>query len=332
MKKITVYSKQAKFQYIAHFNAFYEALNEDFNVSLKGHDLLKLESNKTKKFKFNKSDYVIFLFPSFNLVFLIFYLKFFNIKTIYWFHEPFNSYKDYQKGGNTVKWIFLFYLKNLYSRLVTFFSDHTFFPSEKSLSYYNKSNFLVKKKISLLPLFFCEHKHSIVIKKEISYIGSLNGDHNFMGFVNFVEKYSKSKNPQFSLNIKTKDTIPLNLLNKINNLNIKQTIKHGKMLTEDEINSAYRSTTFIWNAYNRSNQSGVLVNSLNFGCIPIINENTSYYDLVKDVSIDLESFNKIDRFSDDLLLQMMLNSKRLFIENFSTKKACDTIKSVIKNF
>ena len=219
------------------------------------------------------------------LILILWVARLFNTKVVYWFHEPFESFVAYRKGGNSYMWIAQFWLKSTYSRIFSMMCNVVYLPSSKSLNIYN-GGLISSKRAQILNLFFVKKTFNETRNIVLSYIGGLNGDHNFEGFVNFAIEFEDYFD---SVHVYTRDIIKDSDLSRLKGLSNLR-IASGKPLTEIEMERAYNTTRFLWNAYNRSNQSGVLVNGLRFGCIPLINDSTSYIEEVACCSISIEDF------------------------------------------
>lgn len=59
-------------------------------------------------------------------------------------------------------------------------------------------------------------------------------------------------------------------------------IHEGRPMTENEINKYYRQSICVWNAYNRSTQSGVLPNALMQGTPVIVNSRGVAKEVISD--------------------------------------------------
>lgn len=227
-------------------------------------------------FKKTEIGVAVFWFPSLNNIWQIVKLNiFFKSKIVYVFHEPFDSFKNYYKSGFGVIKILKIFLINLLNILILFLSDSVILPSNSSLLLYKKKYKWINKNFRSIPLIFDDESDGIIEidnKKFISYIGTVAADHAFDKYVNFAEKAMQNcwfKN--FTFLIATSSTIP-----EVERKRLKKFIDNGKIvivegspMSNQEINEFYNKSAVVWNAYNRSMQSGVLPKAFMFGT-PVI--------------------------------------------------------------
>ena len=112
-----------------------------------------------------------------------------------------------------------------------------------------------------------------VRKTTISYIGTVAVDHAFDKFVSFVEAAIQGTwFTDYRFAIRTRSDIPETSMKKLRRLQSsgRLTITQGKPLITEEINLFYRESLVVWNAYNRSMQSGVLPKAFMFGAAVIV--------------------------------------------------------------
>ena len=149
-----------------------------------------------------------------------------------------------------------------------------------------------------------ESKIDVSNKIYISYIGTIAEDHAFHKFINFVIyaiDNSLFKDHCFLIatgsNLNNKHDRILEKYKFTNRIKIVQ----GSYLSNDEINSYYLSSILVWNAYDRTMQSGVLAKAFMFGT-PVIslkkNSNEFVINLVTGIEImsndnDIEISNAI---------------------------------------
>ena len=103
-------------------------------------------------------------------------------------------------------------------------------------------------------------------KITVSYIGTVANDHAFYEFVQWATE-SELDRHLVEFRIYTKSTIDPNVLRKIKS---RCSVESGRVLTNEEMLAAYRSSTFTWCVYRSANQSGVLPMALMNKSIPLV--------------------------------------------------------------
>lgn len=225
---------------------------------------------------FDKIAISIFWFPSVKNIWWMLKLKlFYGSKILYVFHEPVEKFSHYLKSGNSKWWTIKFFLKYYVGLIFLYLSDRVILPSDKAINLYVKGVSLkVNPNYDYLPLMyddertlFFKSKH----RKYISYIGGVSKDHAFDEFVDYIYRlYSSDKNNDLSFLIASWRDVPEDYRIRAMKSGDRLKIISGKPMTNDEINSYYSSSFFVWNAYNRSTQSGVLAKAFMFGTPAIV--------------------------------------------------------------
>ncbi len=320
MKKLLLVADQKRIQYKAHFIAFEELLLDKFSV-----DSYCDKSVHNRSFNLlNKSitnySVVIILFPSIKALIIALYCRIRFVKVYYWYHEPFSGFKSYLVSGNSVGWALFFYLKSFYSDIISLIVNSVRFPSLTSASSY-KNNLIKNSDLGIWPLFFSSRVSYNNKCRYLSFLGGLNPDHNIEGFISMVEKNSDLiLLYKWKILIATRDFLAdfyrIRLINSCVNFEIID----NKPLPENIYNDYYSSSFLIWNAYNRSSQSGVLINGLRHGCIPIINCNTSYFDLLDNCGVDVADIKYVLVMNEEELFKRSEISLDAFKKNFSIIK------------
>ena len=211
--------------------------------------------------------YAIFWFPAVKNIFLFYKLKIKNkTKLLYVFHEPFESFKTYLNSGNTFKWTLFFYIKYLVNLFIILWPNKIILPSQKAIFNYKKSiAVFLNKNYVYMPLLYDDF-YKVTDKKKriyISYIGNVCKDHAFDEYVNFIWWYYKNNlgKGDYKFLIATRKVLPKDeriiILKDSGFLDVKE----GSFMTDNEINYYYSHSLVVWNAYNRSTQSGVLANA-----------------------------------------------------------------------
>jgi glycosyltransferase involved in cell wall biosynthesis len=88
-------------------------------------------------------------------------------------------------------------------------------------------------------------------------------------------------------------------------------IKEGSNLLNEEINFFYRQSIVVWNAYNRTNQSGVLPKAYMFGCaVVVLNKNANEFIENHVTGVLIESNDNLIEIKD--AIEEVINNKERF--------------------
>ncbi len=324
-RSITIAALGKKFNYGAHINAFTEFfITRGFNVNY----ILNKEFYPPKFYKhvsFMKSDDLFLIFPFKEMLFYSLIRWIFNKKTYYWFHEPFESYTIYRESGNSFFWITQFFLKSLYSYFTCYFCNIVFLPSDSAIKNYTKSKLFFKKiKFVKFPLIYPDRIDFTKKEKLVSYIGTISKDHAFDSFIKMImNNESLLFKYNFKLLIATSSRIDKVYLDRLESLSINTQIIHSRSIKEKDMDSYYSRTLFLWNAYRRTTQSGVLVNGFRHNCIPIFQKESFNYDyrniclLVNSNKylINLDDFNFV--LKNIKIIYKLISD--LYLKNYSYK-------------
>ena len=220
--------------------------------------------------------YAIFWSPSLNNIFVMIRLRLFKrCKICYVYHEPLEkNVKAYIKSQNSIGYIISVYIKNFASKIMLALSNKTLLPSKKAINLYEKSiidRFLCHHYFYLPLMYDDEPKGQNIKRKYFSYIGGINRDHAFeayIGSIFYIYKNNLQRNYSFLIASRNK----LEITPKISEMIEKGIliIKCGKQMSNEEINLYYQESLIVWNAYNRTTQSGVLAKAFLFGTPAII--------------------------------------------------------------
>jgi len=220
-------------------------------------------------------DLAVFTFPSEKNLSEIKYLKRkLNSKVIYIFHEPLEKISVYRKAGFSIKKLLKLAIINEISALTVKWADIILLPSRKALDLYEANKKYKNNNKHYMPLMYDDErqeKNSLLSRKYFSYIGTIAPDHSFNEFIEFVNYAIMEKwLEELNFLIATKSTIEKT--DKIVKLidTGRLTIVEGTPLSNEQINSYYVSSFVVWNAYERTTQSGVLAKSFMFGTPAIV--------------------------------------------------------------
>lgn len=250
-------------------------VNQAFNKMDEKNELRKINfSSELSKLKDVKV--AVFWFPSLKNMYEVIRLRFFyQAKVIYIFHEPFDSFKNYYNSGFRFKKILKICLINLVNIPIILLSHKIVLPSASSYALYGKKYAKLNNNYVSISLIFDDEAamQQAPLKKYISYIGTVAADHAFDRYVEFIVAAVKNAwLPEMTFLIATSSVIPslqreqLELMMHTKRI----VISSGHPMKNSEINSYYGESLLVWNAYNRSMQSGVLPKAYMFGAAVIV--------------------------------------------------------------
>ena len=218
-----------------------------------------------------KVDVSIFWFPSLKNISSMLQLRFrHGSKIIYVFHEPIEKFGSYLASGNSRWWTLKFFMKYYVGLSFLALSDIVLLPSNKAVALYsNGLSRYANRKYFYLPLMYADERtdeHVHMQRKYISYIGGISNDHAFNEFVEFIYKsYRTQRFNGVKYLIASWRSVPENkMIDEMLSAGILD-VYAGRPMSNEEINTHYASSLVVWNAYNRSTQSGVLAKSFMFG-------------------------------------------------------------------
>lgn len=287
----------------------------------------------------------IFWFPAIGNFKAMWKLKYlFHAKIIYVFHEPAESFSTYLKSGNSLLWTIIYFAKYYVTLSFLALSDKVILPSNKAVNLYRKGlSRFANKRFSYLPLLY-DDERTVANKNSnriyISYIGGISKDHAFDEFVNYIyEAYRINEFPGVKFLIASWQRVDISpKMHEMIDSGILD-IHDGRPMTNEEINDFYAKTYVVWNAYNRTTQSGVLAKSFMFGTpalvtcknlsefisdgkeIKAVDSNTDYEELTKGIRSILSDFNS---FSENA----RKNFERNYLYSTHNKEMADIIDNL----
>jgi glycosyltransferase involved in cell wall biosynthesis len=323
---------------VANYKLFDEAgvetylyVDQAFNEMDKGNSFRKI-NNLTAVDKKVSIDFAVFWFPSLKNILAIIQLKLrFKTKIIYVLHEPYDSFANYRRGGFSLGHVARICVVSLVNLLLVAMADRIILPSKKAHALYVKKYSSLNNNYFLIPLLFddeCPSEPDISKKINISYIGTIGADHAFAEFVNFIEtSVREGWFPESQFLIATRSTIPPPLKQLLHKLPRERLhIVEGRPLSNEEINGYFRDSCVVWNAYDRSMQSGVLAKAYMFGTpVLVLARNTNEYVVDHETAILLDNNgdpSQIQRAIVEVrtnLLDYCRNCRRKFLECFYYK-------------
>lgn len=286
----------------------------------------------------------IFWFPSLRNIIKMVSLKCFHgSKLVYVFHEPIEKFSTYIQSGNSLLRTVELFLKYYVALSFLALSDHILLPSKKAMGLYEGGvSRFINKSYSYLPLMYTDERTEKELKKArqyVSYIGGISKDHAFDEFIDFIyEAYRRKEFGDIGFLVATWNKICRN--DKINEM-LKAgvlRVKEGKPMTNEEINSFYASSFFVWNAYNRSTQSGVLAKAFMFGTPAIVmSKNLSEFvvDGVEVVAVEgNRDYASLSRAAHTLIensTYFSRNARQNYERNYDYQCHNNKVKQILKS-
>ena len=289
--------------------------------------------------KYPDVDLAIFLFPSQKNLKLIWDLKRKETKILYIFHEPLAPMKEYRKAGFSYSYLLKLWIINRVSSLTVKWSDIVLLPSRKAVEFYEGNKIYTNKNYHYVPLMYDDEKtpfYNSLERSYFSYIGTIAADHSFSEYIDFVIwAISNNKLPNLKFLIATKSTFVVPEILKHTN---RVVIKQGKPFSDSEINEYYAMSLVVWNAYNRTTQSGVLAKSFMFGTPALVLRKNLNEFTADNVEVKAISDNKNCEEIADSLQQILknydsftINCRKRFENSFYYRVYNDLIKQLIND-
>lgn len=351
MKKVVIFSLNFNSAHISHLLASYlQCLDLGYDPVLFLHKDFEpfISKEKVKYIIYRKESlpentYIgIFLFPSLNNILQSVLLKIFSkSKIVYLYHEPLDSIKSYI-SHNSIFEVCAIVLRNIVSLFTLTLSDLILLPSRKSYFLYKKNNYRIfNSKYFYFPLLYPDYNvdKGNEDKLYFSYIGAVCKDHAFEKYLLFV----KNAIEQNFMTDKLRFCIATRSALKLSDPVIKKlldservVIQQGRHLSNEEISNYYTQSYVVWNAYERTNQSGVLANSFMFG-VPLIIMMNNMSEYVKN-HVNVFAINNNASYQEicDALKHIMLHynaysvaARESFLCNFYYKAQNERFKELI---
>lgn len=328
----------------AHLQA-YQKLSEEcgYETALYLHqDYMKLFSNIQGKLFFREEEVkefrpdVVWIYNTgIENIKLIKLAKELHSKIVYVLHEPYMGFKELMKDGS-------YWYKEAAASLLNDWickkSDRVVLSSKCAASNCKKYMPNAYKKKIYFPLIFPDNYIEDGARRYFSLIGGYADSHASDEFLNFV-KESKDRN-DIKFRIATRTEISEKLKDPVVEEMMESgrlIVQQGRPLTEDEMNTAYRTATATWNAYKRSTQSGVLAHSFMQGSPVIATHVGSFDEYIIDgktgTFISNYSYNEIyeayQRIEQNIE-NISLNCRKIFQHRFYYKKQKERFKKIIE--
>jgi hypothetical protein len=300
--------------------------------------------SKTEELNRSRINVSVFWFPSLNNIREIIKLKLvYKSKIFYVLHEPFDSIRNYYKSGFGLVKIIKICLINLVNIPTILLSDKIILPSESALKTYEKNYSWINKEFTMIPLLFTDENNKEVSPKKthISYIGTIAADHAFNKFIDFaIIAMENDWFPGHKFLIATSSRIPSRERKLVKSFIEKGLIevKEGEMMSNKTINGFYQNSAIVWNAYNRSMQSGVLPKAYMFGAaVIVLFKNNSIFIDDHETGILVNDNGNVEELR--VAVEKILSEKQFFetksrnkfLSTFFYKKYLDDFKNLLKD-
>lgn len=257
----------------------------------------------------------IFWFPAISNIKAMLTLKYrYKAKILYVYHEPIEPFRQYIKSGNSVWWTIKFYCKYYISLIFILLANKVILPSEKAIELYrNNITKWINSNFTYLPLLYDDEQTPNLQQGRyyFSYIGGISSDHAFDKYIDFIYAAFKNKDlTSIKFLIATWQSIPNDhrILEMEENRIL--TVHSGSPMTNEEINFYYASSYLVWNAYNRSTQSGVLAKAFMFGTPGLI--------LRKNISEFVKDRREVIAIDSNTDFTELLNAIQAVIDDFDS--------------
>lgn len=239
-------------------------------------------------------------------------------RIVYIYHEPWDSIRNNLKEGPKVftKKALSFFHHRSFLPLV----DIVVLPSEHAKSLYLKRYRKMKERGSVIPLLFTDEitdeSFDTENKEFFSYIGHAIRGHAFDMYIKFIH-YCLERESDMKFMIATRTDISYIfekeewLMKSISNGRL--LIRHGRPLSNEEINESFKRSFAVWNVYRRSTQSGVLPKAFMFGT-PVLASNVGSFLEFVEPSVNGEIVD--NEFDFEEIYERLINMKQN-IHNYS---------------
>ena len=285
-----------------------------------------------------QADLAVFLFPSLNNLSLIKLLKKRGTKIIYVFHEPLAEMKEYRKAGFSYVYLAKLWVINRVSALTVRYSDAVILPSKKAVKLYEANSLYKNPNAYYMPLMYddeCTGEYNTHERRFFSYIGTIAADHSFDEFLEFVKWAIENEqllDMKFMIATKSSFEVP----EYIRNFS-RVEVQSGRPMTDSEINECYAKTLVVWNAYERTTQSGVLAKSFMFGTPALVLQKNCNEFTIDNVNVRAIS-NNTDKTEIKDAIRMIQNNfdtysdncRKKFLESFYYKNYNEWFASILK--
>lgn len=204
-------------------------------------------------------------------------------RIIYILHEPNCGINEVKSEGKDTAKMIAVHLANM---IICKEASKVILASEAGMKNYEKNMGWINKEYALFPLILPDMYESQkkYKRKYFSFVGGFIDSHACDRFLQFME-YALHETDDMKFLIATKTSIKDKLEKKEYKKAIaigRLVVQEGRPMTTEEINNYYRQSICVWNAYNRTTQSGVLPNALMQGTPVLVNKKGVAKEIMQD--------------------------------------------------
>lgn len=362
MKKALVVSLKFSPAHVSHLRAYVMLMSGlGFNVTLlldkKYRTFTEKEeffigSNKIYFPEMPKENYDICLVYNSsvnNLIFTKLFKK--KSKLLFVHHEPWGGKEECPTLFDINFKVALLFAKHVVNALTLRNVDKVLLPSNYAIERYYKNDIKYNGVYYYFPLIFDDEFSSTIDqllinqKRFFSFIGTAVSHHGFQDYLDFIKNiYKQGLDKKYSLYFEIATRTDLTELIS-NDETIKKmirdnslTITHGRPLSNEEINLAYKRSFCVWLGYDYVTQSGVLPKAYMFGTPVLATKIGSFPEFL----VDGKEGYFIDNKKDIIILGKLLdikehladfskNSREKFINTFYWNANINRMKNIIND-
>lgn len=347
MKKILIVSLHFSPAYIGHMMAWYKLceqcgykvmifIGEQYVTFF--HNTGLCYSTNYEELSVFKPDFAVVQNTGFENIAFFRWCKNNNCSILYILHEPYMGIKELLKDGKyCIKQAIACCLNSWLckkAKKVILCSQY----AEENCRRYMKGAYRKRERFPLI--FMDEYQEEGEKRNYFSLIGAFATSKGSDLFLDFV-KYATLKEYDISFQIATRTNLDKQLndesLQKLIR-NKKLLVQHGRDMTPEEINGAYRRSICCWNGYRRTTQSGVLPNAFMLGtpvlatklgsfCEFVVPNHTGVFINNKDPESIYNGFKMIKDHNES----MSKDCRRFFLTNFYYRNQIQRFKSLVEN-
>ena len=347
MKKIVIVSLHFSPGFIGHMQAWYKMCEQCGYTAQIYFDRQYVKFFEGTEYKYttdiaeldkSKPDYAIVQNTGFeNVAFFKWCIRN-RCKIFYILHEPFMGVKELMKDGT-------YCVKQLVACMLNVWlcnkADKVFVCSEyaeKNCKRFMKGAY--KKSVRFPLIFLDEYDANNGSERQyFSLIGTYATSKGSDLFLQFI-KESLDRGYDIAFQIATRSDLTTQLSDNVFQNLIKDgklIVQHGRSMTTEEINRAYRNAICCWNGYRRSTQSGVLPNAFMQGAPVVATKLGSFMEFVEPGKngefIDNESIDSIYsafRRIKEHSCEMSNNCRDYFLTHFYYENQAEKFRRILE--
>lgn len=348
MKSIAIVSLHFSPGFIGHMQAWYKICEQCGYTAQLYFDRQYEQFFRGTEYKYStdiielersKPDYAIVQNTGFENVNFFKWCNHNSCKIYYILHEPFMGIRELVKDGTYCVKQLIACMLNVWlcnkAEKVLVCSEY----AAQNCKKYMKRAF--KKSVKFPLIFLDEYEETNSSERRyFSLIGTYATPKGSDLFLQFIKK-TIDRGYDIDFQIATRSDLTTQLSDDVfQNLILagKLIVQHGRSMTTEEINRAYRNSICCWNGYRRTTQSGVLPNAFMQGTPVVATKLGSFMEFVEPGKtgefIDNESidsiyyaFKKIKENS----YEMSNNCRMYFLDHFYYKNQAESLKRILED-